>query len=148
MSARAAPSANPASYGQPAPGASASAVSSWPVRLPSAMFAVPRHSFAIRINWSSGLEPFELRLHVGGLKVPDNPARVGVLALHLIVRANAHPAAAELPAAEVVRFVGRLPEEIRVVLPETLRILRPDQDAVQVHAASSLDPRRGAARFA
>jgi hypothetical protein len=39
----------PVSYGQPTPGAGASAaVSTWPVRDPSTMFAGPRHSVAIR----------------------------------------------------------------------------------------------------
>src|SRR5712691_1551485 len=88
---------------------------------------------------TGGSELLELTLHVGSLDVPDHPAGVGVLALHLVVRPDAHPAAADLPAGETVSFViGRLPEELRVVRREMLRILGSDQDAVQVHASSFL----------
>jgi hypothetical protein len=32
-----------------------------------------------------GLKPFELALHVGGLQVPDQPAGLGVAALHPVM---------------------------------------------------------------
>src|SRR5262245_53070498 len=85
------------------------------------------------------LEPFELARDVGRLHVPDDPTGRRVLALDLIVRADGEPAGADLPALEVASLPPGLVEQLGVVVGEPLRILRADQDAVEVHASSFRD---------
>src|SRR5207244_10123696 len=59
-----------------------------------------------------GREPFEVPFHVGRLDVPHHSPRLGVLAFHLVVWPNGHPARAQLPAGETASLPGRLAEEI------------------------------------
>src|SRR5207247_11308805 len=66
-------------------------------------------------------------------------ARVGVLALHLIVQPNRNRPRTDLPALEVPFVPGGLAEELAVVVRQAPRVLGPDHDAVQVHAASLLE---------
>ena len=70
----------------------------------------------------------------------NHPACVSVLALHLIVRSNGYPAPADLPAAEVAFFEGRLAKDLVLIVSQALRVLGPDQDTVQIYAVPLLIP--------
>src|SRR5665811_562470 len=87
---------------------------------------------------TGSLEPLEVALDVGRLDVPDQPARLGVAARDLVVWADSDEARAELPPAVRAFIPAGRTEEPGVVVLQTLRICRPDQDAVQVHAVSPL----------
>src|SRR4029453_8903888 len=87
---------------------------------------------------AGGLQLLEIALDVRGLDVPDDPARVRALALDLAVLAHGEPAGPDLPPGVAALAPGRSSEELRVVVHQGLRILAPDQHAVQVHAASFL----------
>src|SRR5687768_15064435 len=81
--------------------------------------------------------PVEFGTHVGGLDIPDEPPRLGILPGDLIVGADGDPAGADLPSGVAAVAELWLPEDPGVVVRQALRVLGPDQDAIEVHVASS-----------
>src|SRR6185436_20343856 len=63
-----------------------------------------------------GLHPLEFALHVGRLDVPDEPARLRVLAVDLAVRPDRDRARPELPAAVAALVQRGLAEDLAVVV--------------------------------
>src|SRR5438093_1128065 len=82
------------------------------------------------------LETLEIALDVGALDVPDDPARLRVLAVDLVVRPNRDATRPEGPADVAALVPAGLAEQLRVVVGEALRVLGPDEDAVEVHEGS------------
>ena len=65
----------------------------------------------------------------------SRPGR-GVPALDLAVRPDRHEPGADLPARVTAVRERRRAEDLAVVLDEPLRVLGPDEDAVEIHAFS------------
>src|SRR4029079_5216272 len=70
---------------------------------------------------------------VGRRDVPDQPARSRVPAVDLGVPADRDEARADRPAAVALVGHRRLAEELRVVVDQCLRVVRPDEDVVEIH---------------
>src|SRR5687768_17477289 len=75
----------------------------------------------------------EFGTNVGGLDIPDEPPRLGVLPGDLIVGADGDPAGADLPSGVAPVAELWFPEDPGVVVGQALRIIGSDQDAVEVH---------------
>src|SRR6185369_6440051 len=80
-----------------------------------------------------GLHPLEFALHVGRLDVPDEPARLRVLAMDLAVRPDRDHARPELPAAVAALDQRGLAEDLAVVVDQAVRVVRADEDVVELH---------------
>src|SRR4029078_1253406 len=86
---------------------------------------------------SGGLQLRELAPDVGGLDVPDQPARRDILASDLGMRPDRHVCIADLPTGIAALFEAGLAEQPAVVLHEARRIGRSDQDSVELHLETS-----------